>query len=307
MIVRFAILSGCLDNYLPLAKTTLYRNKADYCKQHGYDLVLCRALNRAYSNPRSHASGFSWSRLAMMLQLVESGKYEWVYCVGCDTMITNFRTKLEDLVEYAWIPKATLPELVFTLPPGVPAVVIDHWPDPLYQPDGRTHVIFSCDRASVVQADSFFVRGSTQGAEYLKDILAQYRTYETLPWVEQQAMADLKDKHAAITRIVPQWVMNSYDYPLYRRIGPYYDRGLDCYGNRGQWKKGDFLIHWPATPLSLRLELARKYEKEVIHESSRAVSQNRPAHRDVRHLHPVRGWAQAFLRQVPRVQARHTA
>lgn len=261
---RFAVLSGCLDNYLPLAQTTIYQNKSDYCLRHGYDLQVCRSVGPAYANPASHASGFSWARLAMMLQLLECGRYDWVYCVGCDTMITNFEVTLDDLIEFAGIPNGALPMIALKLPPGVPAPVIKSWEAPDYKPDGQTHVIFAADRASVMQADSFLIRASGQGIGYLRDILASYPIYKTQPWVEQQAMADLRFKHAAVMRIVPQWAMNSYNYRLYDHYGPYYRDGVDCYGKRGQWKMGDFLIHWPSTSLEQRLKLADEYSQQVI-------------------------------------------
>ena len=264
MKARFAMLTGCLGNYRDLAAITIDRNKADYCNLYGYELVQCREITKPFQNGASHAQGYSWSRLAMMHRLVASRAYEWVYCVGCDTMITNYAIGLSDLVAYAGTPRPALPKLDRDLPPGVPGRIIHKWPPPDYRADGRTHVIFAADRGSVVQADSFFVRCSPQGEGYLADILDKYSVYQTQPWVEQQAMMDLKDKHAAITRIVPQHIMNSYDYRLFFDRGSYYHGGHDCYGERGQWLPGDFLIHWPSTPLAKRIELAHEYDKEVI-------------------------------------------
>lgn len=262
--MKIAVLSGYLDNYRELGKHTVDRNKGDYCKAHGYDLHLTRRVRPEHANPASHASGFSWSRLADMLDLVESENYEWVYCVGCDTLTTNYLMSLEWIIERVGPPRQKLPIIVDGMPPGVPLVVTKSWEPTRYHPDGKTHVIFSCDRGSVVQADSFLVRGSKLGAAYLGDILSRYDAYKTQPWVEQQAMMDLRQRHASIMRIVPQHWMNSYDYSLYRHLGRWYQHGNDCYGNRGQWHKGDFLIHWPATSLAQRLELASKYLPEVI-------------------------------------------
>ncbi len=262
--MKIAVLTGCLPNYNELAKTTVFLNKGGYCRRHDYTLELCEDIVPGYRNGASHAQGYSWSRLSMMMRLVESRAFDWVYCVGCDTMITNQMVPLEMLIAYAGRPKKSLPSITAPLPPGVPLPIAPKPVQAQYKPDGGAHVIFACDRASVVQADSFFVRGTPLGAAYLRDILDQYPTYKTENWVEQQAMADLRHRHAAITCIVPQWVMNSYDYGLYAHIGPYYDEGLDCYGHRGQWMPGDFLIHWPATSLEMRLRLAKKYDSEVI-------------------------------------------
>lgn len=263
MSQSICLLTGCLDNYLPLAQTTIFKNKANYCDLYGYRLALCREVSPQYANAQSHASGFSWSRLELMHRIVRSGQHDWVYCVGCDTMITNFLIGLEDIIAYAGSPRALLPQPM-ELPPGVPRPIAHLASALRYRPDGRAHVVFAADRGSVVQADSFLVRGSPQGAAYLEDILAQYEIYQTEPWVEQQAMMDLRTKHAAITVIVPQCALNSYDYGLFADRGPWYSEGVDCYGERGQWQPGDFLIHWPSTPFEMRLRLARKYDAEAI-------------------------------------------
>ncbi len=249
---KFCVLTGHLPNYAALAAQTIYRNKASYCYKHGYDLKVIRAIPKEFFTPGTHANGFSWGRLALMLRLVESGAYEWVWCVGCDTMITNMDVKLETLVKAK--PIGTFPEM-FPIPPFAPRTVMKDWIAPKYKADGRAHVVFCGDRGAPLQADSFLVRGSPQGAAYLRDILDQWRIYQRHVWVENQAMIDLRFKHAAITALLPQHRMNSFEYKLFHHMGPWYKDGLDCYGNRGDWKPGDFLVHWPATSLAKRLEL----------------------------------------------------
>lgn len=258
------VLTGCLPNYNELAAITIYDNKAKYCARFGYALEVFTKILPQYDNRASHANGYSWSRLARMLELVKSGEFSWVYCVGCDTMITNFWIGLEDIIRQCGTPNPKLPDAKFRLPPGAPGPVVTTWKKPTYQPDGQTHIIFACDRASLVQADSFLIRASEVGCSYLQDILDQYPIYCTQPWVEQQAMSDLRHKHGEVMRIVPQCWLNSYNYRLFDHLGPYYKEGKDCYGNRGEWVAGDFLIHWPSTSLEMRLALSKVYQNGVV-------------------------------------------
>ena len=162
-----------------------------------------------------------------MAQLVESGRYDWVWTVGCDTLITNLTIALESIIATAEDARgggraaAGLPRAHRSL--RLPA-------RPQLEAQRRAahraakHLLICGERATAVQADSFLVRGSEEGSAYLRDILAQYEIYKHHGWVEDQAMIDLRDKHAAITRIVPQWMMNSYDYSRFYHAHPVYGR-----------------------------------------------------------------------------------
>jgi hypothetical protein len=91
---KIAVLCGHSPEYAPLAKHTIYENKREYCQRHEYDLHVILSIRHKYIDPHSHASGFSWSRMEEMLDLVTGGKYEWVWCVGADTLITNMTIAL---------------------------------------------------------------------------------------------------------------------------------------------------------------------------------------------------------------------
>lgn len=227
--MRICVLTGCLPNYDALALYTVHLNKRPYCERYGYGLELVKSVRPKFQDPQSHAGGFSWSRLERMAELVESGNWDWVWCVGCDTLITNMRLRLEELIE------------------------------------GTTkHLLICGERVAPLQADSFLVRSSPEGSGWLRDILDQYPAYRHHPWVENQTMIDRKDRHAAITQIVPQHRLNSYDYRRFYYLGDQYRDGTDCYGNRGQWQPGDFLIHWPAASLDERLRFVADYMPQII-------------------------------------------
>lgn len=238
---KFAVICGHGDLFVPLAKDTIYKNKAIYCTLHGYDLRIERSIRSKFTDPKTHAGGFSWSRLEAMLDLVKSGAYQWVWCVGADTLITNFKITLESIVADAQDSK---------------------------------HVLICGERVAPLQADSFLVRCSPEGIAWLEELLSQYPAYKHHPWVENQTMIDLREKHANVTQIVPQWKLNSYQYDLYYSFNndaANYRSGLDCYGNRGQWQEKDFLVHWPGTTLQKRLELVKQYTPKIIKPSMNVV------------------------------------
>lgn len=261
---KIGVLTGHLPNYANLARNTIYINRGLYCSRHGYDMVVVKSISKKYENLSSHAWGFSWSRLAKLLEMAESGTYEWIWCVGCDTLVTNFNVRLETFTEHAELPVGCLPRLIGKLPDAAPKHVIKNPHKASYVPDGKAHLVICSDRGSMVQADSFLIRCSTIGCSYLKDILNHYDIYKTHQWVEQQAMIDLRDKHGSITAILPQHCMNSFDYGIFWHLGPIYHTGKDCYGFRGQWQPGDFLIHWPSTSLEHRIQLANKFAKSIM-------------------------------------------
>lgn len=230
---RFAVICGYLDSFKPLAEYTVEVNKREYCERHGYDLLIPRSVSDRWRDDKSHASGFSWSRLAFVLETLESGKYEWVWTVGADTLITNQTITLESLVNDT--------------------------------EDGK-HLLICGERVAPIQSDSFILRTGKPAIGYVKDVLNHWESFKHHPWVENQVMIDLREKYAEITQIVPQWRMNSYDYKRFYKLGEIYRSGTDCYGHRGQWKQGDFLIHWPAATLTERLKFLQFYKPLIQYE-----------------------------------------
>lgn len=264
--MKIAVLCGYLPSLAELGRYTVDVNKAVYCARHGYTLFSPHEVDAKYADPQSHAGGFTWSRLAMLLELVDSGLFDWVWTVGADTLVTNMDRRLEDLIAVAETPGAKALPLPPAPPPSplAPPRVIDWRAPPNWPRAGRKHLLICGERVTSLQADSFLLRCSDRGAGYVRDILAHYPDYQHAPWVEQQCMMDLREKHAALTYIVPQWMLNSYDYRRWHHVHPCYRDGTDCYGHRGQWQPGDFLIHWPAATLAERLKFLEEYRPQIV-------------------------------------------
>ena len=171
-------------------------------------------------------SDISWSRTRRVVKLLESGEYDWVHSVGGDTMITNFNIKYEDIV------------------------------------DDDSHFIIATDCWNI-NADSFFARATTECIEWLKFIDTLQRQYVNDPWNDQQAIIDHIEKLGDKLRIVPQRLINSYDYDQYPGSWEHMQK-KDILGNDGHWQLGDFLIQWPGIPNDRRIPLAQQMLTQVI-------------------------------------------
>ena len=87
--MKFAIAAQHDDNYNEFAKLTLYSNHAEYCKRHGYDLLITKVY------PSDHSGGFQ-----MMKFLIDNlPNYDWIWHVGVDTLVMNHTIKIEDKID----------------------------------------------------------------------------------------------------------------------------------------------------------------------------------------------------------------
>jgi hypothetical protein len=135
-----------------------------------------------------------------------------------------------------------------------------------------------CVDVNGLNADSFLIRNTSEGREILDSIIALEPECSKFWDTEQRAMAmimgvpvpnetpwpispyvTLNKKYESIIKILPQRFMNSFNYKLY-----HYTDQRDKLGIDGNWNIGDWLIHWPATQLELRLQLAEFYNKYIL-------------------------------------------
>jgi hypothetical protein len=163
-----------------------------------------------------------FEKIKLVLDFMEEHQdVDWVWWLDNDALITNYDITLDTIV------------------------------------DENFHVIITTDIASI-NAGSFIVRNSLQGKDWLRFILEKgLEHYKDNRWPEQQPMTDFFLRFKDIIKVVPQCVMNSYDYNMYR-VDPH-----DVQGYNGQWNKGDFVIHWPGLNNDLRIQLAKEYQKII--------------------------------------------
>lgn len=169
----------------------------------------------------------SWFRYRTIVKLFEENQYDWIHCCGTDTMITNFNIKLQDLV------------------------------------DDSAHFIIATDCFNI-NNDSFLVRNTPEAIAWLKLIGSLEDQYaEKHPWNCQQAMIDNIERLGSFLKVVPQRVLNAYDYDQYPGSIPHIYKS-DIFGNDGQWQPGDFLIQWPGIGNDRRIPLAKAMLHQII-------------------------------------------
>ena len=86
----------------------------------------------------------------------------------------------------------------------------------------------------------------------------------------------LSARYKSNIMVVPQNAFNSYEYRTIKwgKRGFSHEMShekfsMDEFGHRGQWEKGDFLIHWPNTSLELRLNLAQFFSQYIVNGDKR--------------------------------------
>lgn len=146
---------------------------------------------------------------------------DWIWWLDNDAMITNFDVKLESII------------------------------------DEQYHIIMATDIASLNNG-SFIVKNSLQGREWVEFILSKKSEYkDNTKWPDQQPVIDFYPKFQHLFKIVPQRIINSYDYTIYNI------QDVDLLGNSGQWEPGDFVIHWPALNNDLRIQLVNHFKQFI--------------------------------------------
>ena len=218
--MKFALVTAHNEAYQPLANITWDKNKKLYAEKWGYD-ALAMTQGFKYS-----VRDISFERSNYIADLLESGKYDWIHAVGCDTMITNFNIRLEDLV------------------------------------DDTCDFVIAVDCYNI-NNDSFLARATPNTIKWLRNTVSLRESYANAKWLDQSAMIDTIDMMGDRIKIVPQRTMNSYNYDLYPGLIPHIYK-KDLLGNDGQWQSGDFLIHWPAVPVDQRIVLAQDMLEQVI-------------------------------------------
>jgi mannan polymerase II complex MNN10 subunit len=204
---KIAIISMYNDAHKDLGEET-WPNKEAYAKVHGYE-AYCKTDN--WTMKPIH-----FEKLVFMLDVMKQHPHlDWVWWMDNDSIITNYETRIEDIV------------------------------------DNDYHVIITVDHASL-NAGSFVVRNTLQGRGWLEHLLSLYDHYKDNRWPEQQPMTDTYISFEDIIKVLPQRVMNSYDYKVYGVPG------IDLTWQSGQWEPGDFVLHWPALPNQTRIALSKQ-------------------------------------------------
>ena len=211
-------------NYAWLSPYTWGQNGLAYAKAWDYMTTLV-------TPQPGMPPGFA--KINHMLQWGKQNPQEdWIFWKDCDSLLTNFSIKLEDIA------------------------------------DNNYHVLLT-SFWNGINAGMMMVRNSPQGQGWLQMIMDKMPEYRFSHWLEQQVMIDTLDQYQDIVKLVPQRTFNAacFSDGCHADAPP---DARDLLGTNGQWQPGDFAMHWPGQPNQLRATILQKYWPMIVPASARA-------------------------------------
>src|SRR5665213_1974583 len=78
-----------------------WTGKIAYCKRWGYTPVHFLQPERTQESrdTEGHNQWYGFAKIKRILEVLETGLYDWVFFTECDSLITNHDIKLEDIVD----------------------------------------------------------------------------------------------------------------------------------------------------------------------------------------------------------------
>lgn len=161
-----------------------------------------------------------YERIPCLIDLLTSNMFDWVFWLGCDALITNLGIKLESII------------------------------------DNSYGMIVATD-GNELQMDSFLIQANKGGQKLLERVWDE-RNKNHGPYFEQSNLIAqiAKPEFSGVVKYVPQRTLNSMQYDLYPDYygNPNFAKKVDCFGNDGEWHKGDFVFHIPGRPMNTKID-----------------------------------------------------
>lgn len=216
-------------NIAELSNKTWENNKVLYAEKHGY--ATCAKTEDFVFEPKY----IGFERIQFIIDLLEGyPEAEWIWLTGTDSMVTNFDIRIEDKIAEAC-------------------------------QDGDWDIIVSSDFNEIINNDSMLVRNSENSRDYFQYLIDNMHDFVYHRYAEQGYMIETYDQYREIIKLMPQRFMNSYEYKMYRVQPWLYNDTKDVFGNDGQWREGDWFVHWPGTQYNERLKLIEEYKDKIIY------------------------------------------
>lgn len=213
--------------HIPSLQPDLHLHFADYARRHGYDFIV---------DFESHTSlSVVYYKFDMAERLIASGKYDWIWWLDFDTLITNTSIPLTSIIDGA-LANTSNPEN------------IDY--------------IFTRD-CNGLNLGSYIFRGTPRSAKLVRDAttIANGPQEEGHGINEQEAIVKLlkrDEETRARTTLVRQQLMDAYP------------KEIACFDEDSEeWRYGDFVIHFAGAWAHVKGEdptgqLMKKYEGQII-------------------------------------------
>ncbi|KAA8616813.1 Glyco-transf-34 domain containing protein [Pyrenophora tritici-repentis] len=200
------------------------KNKDHYARRHGYDFVADYEAHSSTGNP------VYW-KFDMVERLIKSKKYDWIWWIDFDTLVTNTAVKLTSIIDEE-LQKASNPDEV--------------------------DFIFSHD-CNGLNLGSFIARAHDRSLGFVRRALELHDDPQQ-SYSEQDAMVQLLKEKPYMHRnvVAPQSKLNAYP------------EEIKCFEDPdGQWKPGYFVIHFAGAWAHVEGEdptgqLMNQYEDKIL-------------------------------------------
>jgi hypothetical protein len=204
------------DGYSYLSPLTWEQNGLVYCETWGYPYII---INEFEGKDPGFAKIDN-----ILTTFKENPEVEWMFYKDCDSLITNFNIRIEEIV------------------------------------DNDYHILLNKD-FNDFNTGMMMVRNSPQACEWMRMILDRSPEYAEDKWKEQQLIIDTYEQYTDIIKVVPQRTFNAYCFSDGCHLENVTRK--DVLGNSGQWELGDFAMHWPGQGTTRRVHLAQKYLQQI--------------------------------------------
>ncbi|KAF2132807.1 glycosyltransferase family 34 protein [Dothidotthia symphoricarpi CBS 119687] len=203
------------------------KNKDHYARRHGHDLIV---------DYEAHSDrGVMWWKYTMAERAVKSGKYDWIWWLDFDTLITNTATKITDIIEEELNNATNLDAIDFLLTKD----------------------------CNGLNAGSFLLRGHERSIKFFDDARTMFdkAKKEETNMSEQDCMSKLLKEDQAtsdMAHFVPQWKLNAFP------------EEIACYDeSKKGWEQGTFVLHFAGAWAHVKGDdptgqLMKKYEHDII-------------------------------------------
>jgi len=205
------------EGYNYLYPYTWNENGLKYCELHDYPYVAMTDSDIA--NP-------GYAKIDLLLAICnENPDVEWILWKDCDSLITNFNIRIEDVV------------------------------------DNEYHVLLTT-YWNGINAGMMMVRNSIEGRKYLEMIMSVSHLYPNEQEVMIDTFNHFKDIIKIVPQRTFNAACFSDGCHGIDGLDP--RNHIDCIGTNGQWQPGDWVMHWPGQSPQLRLQLVQKYLPLVL-------------------------------------------
>jgi hypothetical protein len=176
---KILIASGgiCEDKKSCILEKYSITNKKNYCDKHGYQLNYSTDI---FYQLKKENYNLAWAKIKILLNLLETNSYDWLFWIDMDAFIMNDEINLEQLV------------------------------------DDRYSLIITKDH-NYLNAGVFLIKNSSWSKKFLNTVWSMRNNYDNEQDMMIYVLENLSSENKI--KYLPQCSMNSYwkMYDLYRR------------------------------------------------------------------------------------------